>query len=991
MPETPPQKKVLILGAGLVCGPGVKYLANFGGKKDSTCSFAVTVASRTLSKAEAIVAGLPNAKAVAVDVKSDDPTERKASQRAKLIFKLEDLMTNSDLVVSLLPWTEHLPVAKLSLSLKKHFVTTSYIKPEMQAMDADFKAAGIVSFNECGVDPGLDHMSAMKIIDEAHGRGAKIKYFTSYCGGLPCPDDNNNPYGYKFSWSPKGVLLAAVRESKYLVDGVQKFIGGDSGNELYDNFQLDDSVPNVGEGLNGPWPKAYECHPNGDTLSYIDIYGIPEVETFIRGTYRNVGWCNTMKKIKELGLLDQTEDGADKGKSYAEMLATQAGGEVADVKAAVSAKINLATDDEIIGRMEWLGLFDATRKVEANSKIDAVCALFEDNEKFWYQAGERDMICMHHTFIIENKDGSKQKTTSTCVNYGIANGDTSMSRTVTLPMAIMIKRLLSGESKVTGVCRPTTPDIYNAILEEMEKEGVVFHEKTIQRTILSVLKITFPGLVTAPDSARIFHAFTKKPVIKIVSSLSNQLLPIGICFVLKMGNGASSSSAEASSGKKEKKKKDNCSYNAQGNVINNHHINHHSISANAIDETNGEHEALIDDQDNNGYSRVATYNEILAAISEAQDIKDLKTIQEKANLLDPPLSQKQYEGIDEALLSRQSFIKDNDSYNPAVRDESHIHSSIDQDSDGADSGLDFDGHPSGLATIEEESSQGGSRSGLIHLLPSDISPELRVRVEAYEKEAQDNKYIISKLAEKVHDLDEKLDEAQHRVIAAETRAREVLTQEADVVDGSQKTKHVEDDISFRATESESIAIQTEPKDVRDACVGTDIDVNHFEDLDAIKQKHYDLHDTHRAHKAEYQNLLQDSETLRRECEQLRSDLGLRKDKYKAREQQYRDALNEMGRTMENQEKLLRAEVEVLKNSLQKEVTNSERLEIRRDRALIELGETQMALREAQDKLREEDRNIEIHIHDSKTLLSCPKSEHHISELSIMVKLILFER
>lgn len=450
---------ILCLGAGLVTAPGVKYLAEAG--------YAVTVASRTVSKAEEIIKGLSGCKAVALDVLAEAE-------------KLEELVSTHDLTISLLPWTQHLPVAKLALKHKKHFCTTSYIADEMQAMDEDFKAAGVVCFNECGVDPGLDHMSAMKIIDRVHSEGGKILTFESYCGGLPCPEDNDNPFGYKFSWSPRGVLLAAIRRAYFQENGAPAELDGSEGKMIYDKFFEDTSVPDVGPKLETPWPASFECHPNGDSVKFIEIYKIPEVQTLIRGTYRTVGWCPTMKKITQLGLLKEDDISAFKGKTYAELLASKVGGDAADVKAACAEKCGLAVDDAIMGRLEWLGLFDQEKKVEAATTLDALCDLFLKNPKFWYQPGERDMICMHHTFVVEKADGSKEKLTSTMIDYGIKNGDTSMSRTVSLPLAIQIRRILSGESKLVGVHRPIEPEVYNPILDEMEtKFGITFYEKVI--------------------------------------------------------------------------------------------------------------------------------------------------------------------------------------------------------------------------------------------------------------------------------------------------------------------------------------------------------------------------------------------------------------------------------------------------------------------------------------------------------------------------------
>jgi len=454
-------KNVLVLGAGLVCSPGVAYLASKG------C--AVTVASRTVSKAEKIIEGLTGCFAVAVDV--GDETQRDV---------LDKLMSETDIVVSLVPWTMHSIVCKLAIKHKIHFSSTSYISDDMMGMSDEFKANGKICFNECGVDPGLDHMSAQKVFDEVAAKGGKIIKFLSYCGGLPCPDDNNNPFGYKFSWSPRGVLLAAVREAFYLEDGQEKKLDKTPGQGIYDHFIIDKSVPNIGAPLTkATWPEGFESHPNGNSTKFKEIYGLPHCESLIRGTYRTLGWCDTMRGIKNLGLLDETECAAElKGKTMADLLASLLGCDAAGTKAAAAKKLGIAETDLVIERFEWLGLFSTTKSAEAPTKLDSVCNLFESNPKFWYAEGERDMICMHHTFKVENADGSKQTITSTMIEYGIKNGETAMARTVTQPVAIAITKILSGEIKTTGVVRPTTADLYNPILAEMETLGVKFVEKT---------------------------------------------------------------------------------------------------------------------------------------------------------------------------------------------------------------------------------------------------------------------------------------------------------------------------------------------------------------------------------------------------------------------------------------------------------------------------------------------------------------------------------
>jgi saccharopine dehydrogenase-like NADP-dependent oxidoreductase len=208
-------KKILILGAGLVSKPGVVFLLEN--------KFNVTVASRTVEKAQKIVQGFENGKATQILVENADA--------------LEALVKEHDIIVSLLPWTHHTIVARCCLKNNKLMATTSYVSPDMRAMDADIKAKNLLFLNEIGVDPGIDHMSAMKIIDDIHAKGGKIRHFYSICGGLPAPDDNDNPFGYKFSWSPRGVVLASRNAARFLENGKEINIKGE---DLFLNYRIEE-------------------------------------------------------------------------------------------------------------------------------------------------------------------------------------------------------------------------------------------------------------------------------------------------------------------------------------------------------------------------------------------------------------------------------------------------------------------------------------------------------------------------------------------------------------------------------------------------------------------------------------------------------------------------------------------------------------------------------------------------------------------------------
>ncbi len=433
-------KQVLCLGAGLVARPFVQYMSEHG--------FHVVVASRTKAKAEALTDESSNTEAVRFDIQSDDRL-------------LDQLTASADLVCSLLPYTYHVKAAKVAINHYKHFCTTSYISEEMKELDPAAQTAGVLLLNECGLDPGIDHMSAMRIIDAIHKRSGSIVSFTSFTGGLPAPDSNNNPFGYKLSWSPRGVLLAGRNDAHFLRDGTEVVIPGPT---LFDNYELME-VPNLG---------TFEGYPNRDSISYVDIYSIPEVRTMMRGTFRNIGWCKTMKKVADLGFFDIEARNLG-GKTYSEVLQEIVQAE-SDLRSATAKKIGLKKNDPIIQRFEWLGLFsNETVPTGTNTRLDALCHLFE--QKMQYAPGERDMLVMQHEFISEYAD-RRERTTSTLIDYGIPDGDSSMSRAVSLPVAIASRLILQGKIKLTGVHRPTIPQLYNPILDELGELGIHLTEET---------------------------------------------------------------------------------------------------------------------------------------------------------------------------------------------------------------------------------------------------------------------------------------------------------------------------------------------------------------------------------------------------------------------------------------------------------------------------------------------------------------------------------
>ncbi|MCD6468276.1 MAG: saccharopine dehydrogenase NADP-binding domain-containing protein [Thermoplasmata archaeon] len=434
-------ENVLVLGAGMVSKPLVRYLLEKAG-------FSVTVASRTLSKAERLINGHPNGEAHTLDVHDDS--------------SLEDFVKKSDLVVSLLPYVYHVKVAELCIKHGKHLVTTSYVSRNMRELDKKAKDANVLLLNECGLDPGIDHMSAMRVIHDVESKGGKIVSFRSTTGALPAHDSNNNPFGYKFSWSPRGVLLASRNAAKWLENGETVSIPGE---KLFEHYTIQD-VPGVG---------SFENYPNRDSLPYKEVYGLKDAKTVYRGTFRMIGWCETMRSIAVLGWLNDKPLNGFSGKTYGEitkhLIKTKG-----DIIEETAKFLDLKTYSAVIKRLEWLGLFsNEPLPKNADNPLDYLTLLML--KKMSLGKNDRDMIIMHHEFIAEYSN-KKEYITSTLLDYGIPNGDTAVARTVALPAAIAVKMILKGNIKLTGVHIPVVPEIYNPILNELEKLSIRFNEKT---------------------------------------------------------------------------------------------------------------------------------------------------------------------------------------------------------------------------------------------------------------------------------------------------------------------------------------------------------------------------------------------------------------------------------------------------------------------------------------------------------------------------------
>ena len=375
---------------------------------------------------------------------------------------LDKLIGDSNITVSLLPYRFHADIAKVCLLHRKPLVTTSYVQPAIQEMHESARKAGVIMLNEIGLDPGIDHMTAIRIIDHIHSQGGKVEEFYSMCGALPAPEAATNPMKYKFSWSPQGVILASRNSAQYLKKGKKVII--ESENLFKDRFDYNfEGVGNL------------EVYPNRDSISYIDIYGIPEVQTIYRGTFRFKGWCETLDVIKNLRLLDDDIKVFD-GISYAQFLASQSGTQVSDLKKNIARKLGIKESSIAIESLDFLGFFSndilpyqkATPLEVTSDRMISLMQLADS---------ERDMVVLQHIFLAVYPDGRKEVIKSSMLDFGTPLTNTSIARTVALPAAIAVKLILEKKINLSGVYRPVIPEIYNPVLMELKNLGIEMKEE----------------------------------------------------------------------------------------------------------------------------------------------------------------------------------------------------------------------------------------------------------------------------------------------------------------------------------------------------------------------------------------------------------------------------------------------------------------------------------------------------------------------------------
>lgn len=433
-------KKVLILGAGLVVRPMVEYLLKN--------NFSLMVASPMKERADEMIKGNPNGSSL--DWSMDDPA------------MLEKLVAEYDITVSLLPYKYHSDVAKVCLRHGKSLVTTSYIQAGMMELDESARKAGLLFLNEIGLDPGIDHMTAMRIIDHIHNKNGKVEELYSLCGALPAPECADNPLKYKFSWSPKGVILASRNSALYLKKGRKVFI--EPVDLFKDRFSY--SFPGVGD---------LEVYPNRDSVSYIDIYGIPETKTMYRGTFRYNGWCETLDAMKSLNMLDDSVIDYQ-NKSYAGFLAERGGLEVKDLMENLAGKLGVSVKSVAIQSLDYLGFF-SDEKLQYHETTPFEITSDRMIKRMLLSVNERDMVVLQHIFLASYPDGNKEVIKSSMLDFGSPSTNTSIARMVALPAAIAVKMILENKIEVTGVCRPVVPQIYNPVLDELKSLGIEMKEE----------------------------------------------------------------------------------------------------------------------------------------------------------------------------------------------------------------------------------------------------------------------------------------------------------------------------------------------------------------------------------------------------------------------------------------------------------------------------------------------------------------------------------
>lgn len=440
--------KILIIGAGRSSSSLIDYLLS----NAKIHSWHITIADANKTAVESKIS---NYKQLATAVEFD----------VHNVALREQLITNADFVISMLPAFMHGDVARDCVRLRRHLATASYVSQDMRDLDLEAKKKNLLLLNECGLDPGIDHASAMKVIHEIQEKGGTITGFKSFCGGLVAPESNDNPWGYKFSWNPRNVILAGQGTAQFIENNKLKFIP-------YNRIYTQTETINV-EGYG-----QFDAYANRDSISYKKPYGLTAVETMLRGTLRMPGYCKAWNVFVKLGLTDDTYKIHDADLlTYTDLLASFLPEGNSGVKEKLIAFMGADMDAEVMKKLEYLELFsNRPIKLKEGSPAELLQHLLE--EKWMLKPGDKDMIVMQHQFEY-TLGGERKKLNSSLVVIGDDEVYTAMAKTVGLPLAISVKNFLTGRFKLFGVQIPTVKEIYEPMLTELEELGVRFVEKEV--------------------------------------------------------------------------------------------------------------------------------------------------------------------------------------------------------------------------------------------------------------------------------------------------------------------------------------------------------------------------------------------------------------------------------------------------------------------------------------------------------------------------------
>ncbi|MBC8755531.1 saccharopine dehydrogenase NADP-binding domain-containing protein [Kordia sp. YSTF-M3] len=443
-------RNILIIGAGKSASYLIKYFLD----KSQTENLHITVGDINVENAKKLVGDHPNASAIFLDVFNEE-NRKKAIEKAAI-------------VISMLPARFHIEVAKDCVHYGKNMVTASYISPEMKALDEAVKEKGLVFMNEIGVDPGIDHMSAMIVIDRIRDNGGNMVLFESFTGGLVAPESDTNLWNYKFTWNPRNVVLAGQGgTAKFIQEGAYKYI------PYHRLFRRTEFLKVEGYG-------KFEAYANRDSLKYRSVYGLDDILTLYRGTIRRVGFSRAWQMFVILGMTDDSytiENSAEM--TYRDFINSFLPYSPTDsVELKLRHNLKIDQDDTLWEKLLELDIFNGTKKVGLDNATPAQILQKILMDSWTLAPEDKDMIVMYHKFGYE-KDGKKHQIESKMVILGEDQTYTAMAKTVGLPVAIAALKILNGEITTPGVQLPITKEVYTPILKELEKYGIAFHEEEV--------------------------------------------------------------------------------------------------------------------------------------------------------------------------------------------------------------------------------------------------------------------------------------------------------------------------------------------------------------------------------------------------------------------------------------------------------------------------------------------------------------------------------